>query len=117
MHFNNMSSNIFLADMHDMGMSDVVMAIKDYKDQDQDFEDAQSAGVFGHNIISAEIKKHYNPAIEEAARSGNLATLPIRMIARSDKFMTHLYSIEDDIFRLALFKKLRREGKPVEEAS
>jgi hypothetical protein len=123
-HMNNVVSNLVLADMADVTAVDLVDGIQSWLKKDQYYLDAQHHGAMGVDMISAEIRaNHINPLLEEIvsagpgnngwmARSKIIGTMAKVWdgIVKLDGKMQDAYKAEDDIFRMAYYRKLIREG-------
>ena len=131
-HFNNVLSNIHMYDAYDGKAKHLWAAIKDIKNKGGDYQDAMDDGVFGGGVLSHEMNRGNRDildAYDSAVRKFSLGAkgdktidqlidhVPdiVKTVARNTgKYtwdgMLKLYQMEDHVFRLGMYKKLRAEG-------
>ena len=137
-HMNNVMSNVLFMDMNDVRLQDLVDGVRSYMAADQDFKEAEANGAFGTGFVGAEIRREVlEPILREieAEATGKksvgavtrwlnqlgavgrlMATLG-RAVKKVDEKMLAAYRAEDDIFRMALYKRRRAMGDSVEAAA
>ena len=118
-HFNNVMSNVFLADMIDVTFGDMARAIQEYAGDGHYFQEAQAEGVFSSGYAMMELEKGERTKLMNEilgkVEEENHGTAMQRMIALFKAFddrMTSTYRLEDEIFRLASYIKDRNRGCP-----
>ena len=125
-HMNNVMSNLTFMDMNDVRMQDLVSGARSYMARDQDFKDAEANGAFGGGFVGAEIKREVlEPILKEieeqatGKKSTGIATRFLNQFGAMGKFLAALgrgvkafddgmlraYRAEDDVFRMALYKR------------
>ncbi len=133
-HMNNIMSNVWLMDMADVRLRDLVGGIRSYVKEDADYIEARDNGAFGTGFVSAELKRDVlDPLLDEILKENLVAgqAAPVTMlnamgkianglfgVAQSaDRGMRQMYGIEDDIFRMATYKRRRDLGDSSEMAA
>lgn len=132
-HMNNVMSNLMFMDMADVSAADLISGIKAYATSSKDYQEAADNGAFGADMISAEIRKNVlEPILKElqgealSGRSvaetklgtlGKVAEQIWTTATGADQTMTDAYRIEDEIFRMALYMRRRRQGDTPKEAA
>ncbi len=116
-HINNMISNFHLVDMADVPMTTFVQGLYDMKKKTDIYKLAQTNGIFGQGFYGIEIQKMLNPALELAAKQNNPLLMAWEIVRRGDNYMKRLYQVEDDIFRMAVFKDRIDKGLTPDEAA
>lgn len=130
-HMNNVMSNLVLMDMADVGIVDLARGIKSLISQDAEYKEAQNAGTFGHDIISQEIHREIlEPVLKEIqaqaendtpggriAMLGKLAEAIWSKVMAADRKMMDLYRLEDEVFRMAMYHRLKARGVSPKQAA
>ncbi|WP_341704689.1 hypothetical protein [Ferrovibrio sp.] len=136
-HMNNIMSNMVLMDMADVRFTDLAAAAKSYLRKDDLWSQANRHGAFGVDMVSAEMRRDVlQPVLDEIAKQTpisvrNGGTLLAKMQAvltimsrkleplkRADQKMMAAYQLEDEVFRLALFKRRLDQGvEPIDAAN
>jgi len=124
-HMNNIASNVLLADMVDVTAADIVAGMRSYWKKDSNYRDAVQHGAMGADMISQEIRtKYLEPLLAEIVNEGagendwRSSASIIGKLAKGwdalwkiDRKMQDIYRAEDDIFRMAYFMKMKRQGE------
>ena len=137
-HMNNVMSNILFMDMNDVRMQDLVQGVRSYMAGDQDFKEAEANGAFGTGFVGAEIRREVlEPILREieAEATGKKSVGAVtrwlnqmgavgrvmaglgRAVKKADEKMLSAYRAEDDVFRMALYKRRRAMGDSAEAAA
>jgi hypothetical protein len=128
-HMGNIMSNIQMFDKFNGNVADMIPASKSLWKKDQLYKDALDDGVFGGGVLAHEMnrgKREILDAYSDAARKFTLGdkgdktvdrlieSIPpvaLKFAKASKKWtwdlMLNAYQLEDHVFRLALYKKLR----------
>lgn len=126
-HMNNVMSNMVFMDLADVTTTDLVRGIQSLINKDAAYQEAEANGAFGADVISQEIRQQtLRPILDELLRDNipeegqNLSrthrTLALigRGIFRGGKRlyrgMVDAYQLEDEIFRMALYHRRRKQG-------
>jgi hypothetical protein len=118
-HMNNVMSNFLLMDMADVRLQDLVNGVTSYARGDAAYQDAVAHGVFGADMMSAEIRKSVlEPILREmqAELTGGQSTMPFGALGKlaeriwggakwADRKMIDAYRMEDDVFRMASYAR------------
>ena len=123
-HFNNVMSNVFLADMIDIGFGDMARAIQEVASEGQYYQEAHAHGVFNNGFAIMELDRTQRTKmmreIIDQVEEENYGSSTQRMMAlfkAIDERMTTAYRFEDEIFRLASYVKDRHRGDAPETAA
>jgi hypothetical protein len=129
-HVNNIVSNFFLMDLQDVSLADLKDGFVSRFGRDQDYKDALDHGLFGSSALDKEISDEILIPILNEIREANFVgpTARIKMVTKIvdaiwgagkltiDK-ATLVYQLEDEVFRMATYKKLLADGVPAFEAA
>jgi SAM-dependent methyltransferase len=132
-HMNNVMSNFLFMDMNDVGMADLLGALRGLIARDGAYKEALDNGAFGADMVAQEMRDDIlKPILKEieAQTQGGTGTLSSKMGAlgkifekmwagakATDAAALRLYQLEDEVFRLALYNRRRRQGYPPREAA
>jgi len=130
-HFNNVLSNIHMYDAYDGKAKDLLSAAKDLRTKGGDYQDALDDGVFGGGVLAHEMNRGHESilnAYEAGVRKFSvgdkgdkaldelIAQVPdiVKTVGKWTKNqsydrMLNLYQMEDHVFRLGMYKKLRSD--------
>ena len=130
-HFNNVLSNIHMYDAYDGKAKDLWSAAKELRTKGGDYQDAMDDGVFGGGVLAHEMNRGHEDilnAYEAGVRKFSLGdkgdkTLDqlisyvpdiVKTVGKNTKKYTYdnmlkLYQMEDHVFRLGMYKKLRSD--------
>ncbi|WP_341893728.1 hypothetical protein [Ferrovibrio terrae] len=128
-HMNNVMSNFMLMDMADVRMTDFASAARSYLNKDGLWKLANDNAAFGADMVSSEMRRDIlQPVLDEISKQnaievskadgamgkafavlGKLARL-LEPVKKLDQKMLQAYQLEDEVFRLALFKRRLDQG-------
>jgi len=130
-HTNNIMSNVQVYDYYDGRIADLWDAAKALKTKNQFYQDALDDGVFGGGVLSHEMnrgREEILDAYSDAARRFSIGDrgdkavdqilqyvpkIAITSAKNTKKYtwdaMLKLYQLEDHVFRLGLYKKLKAQ--------
>jgi hypothetical protein len=136
-HANNTIANMWLADLIDVRVRDVIEGFREYVRQGEIYKQAEDHGTFGHGFADVEmhalLKQIFNE-LEARAKKGkfdgvegkiqlydqvaNITSRAWHFLKKADDWSLRAYSAEDDIFRMAAYMRGLRQGlTPQESAS
>lgn len=129
-HINNIVSNFFLMDLQDVSFGDLKDGIVSRLSLDKDYQDALDHGLFGNNALDRDIQKQILTPILKEIEAANFVgpTARIKLITKvvdtlfgAGKWAVDkagfVYQLEDELFRMATYKKLLADGVPAFEAA
>jgi hypothetical protein len=132
-HMNNIMSNVMLMDMADVGAGDLVQAIRAIQRGDLYYKEARDHGAFGSDMVAQEVRENVlKPILAEIEADmradadaatgrvrvmGRLATGLWNAIQKMDRKMLDLYQMEDEVFRMAVYLRRRRQGASPDHAA
>ena len=125
-HFNNVMSNVILADLHDLTAGDLTAAIMEFANKGKFYEEAIEQGIFSGGFVRNELiteqiadalRKSLKAAESQATPKTNLQeTWQIfkaagGAVAGADRAVRSAYQFEDEIFRLTTYIRDRTQGE------
>ena len=123
-HFNNLMSNFFLMDLHDLTWTHFADAVREWRAGGDVYKEAQIQGIFNSTYVSQELQREQiGPILDKALREADADTGKTSMqriiatLGKFDRKMRGAYQFEDEIFRLASFMRDVDQGMPVEAAA
>lgn len=128
-HFNNVIANFTIMDLADVRARDLIAGVKSYFNQDEYYHDADMHGAFGSSMVDHELKKdilepilkEIKAEIDSASDSPfsrfKLVNKIVSGIKAADTNLTKAYQLEDEVFRMAYFRKLIDQGYDGREAA
>lgn len=132
-HLNNIMSNLMFMDLADVRAQDLIAGLRSYTTQDQHYQDAARHGAFGADQMSQEIRdKVLKPLLEEIqgqesngvnpflAKAGLLGKFADRiwtLAQAADQKMIDVYRMEDEVFRMATYRRRLALGNTPEQAA
>lgn len=132
-HMNNVMSNLIFMDINDVGVTDLIGGIKSMVAGDAAYDEAMAAGAFGADMVAQELRNDIlRPLLKEIEQQtqGSVGTVSSKLgmlgkLAEAlwsgakgiDRFALRLYQLEDEVFRMALYNRRRRQGYPPREAA
>jgi len=132
-HMNNVMSNLNLMYLADVRITDLIEALEDYVTNGPDHIAAQEGGAYGQMFVHEDLNRNeLTPLIRQLKkemRKGDDSPQTAAKVMwdmmgglwegvrKLDDAAIHLYQVEDAVFRLATFKKYRRDGYSVDEAA
>ena len=132
-HMNNVMSNLIFMDLADVRLTDLKSAIGSMARGDAIYQEALENGAFGADMVSQELRENVlKPMLQELGDDmrggkggfeayvggvGKLMDKLVRGAQYLDGKMIAAYQLEDQVFRLATYMRLRGQGVSVEEAA
>ena len=134
-HFNNVASNLFLMDMADVRMRDLVKALSSIRQKDADYEEALLHGALGSSFIEQEIGRDViDPILDELRKQVGLegaqptfldkvksmskvVDIMMTMVKKGDDWFVNLYQLEDQLFRMAMYHRRVELGDTPRQAA
>jgi len=132
-HMNNVMSNWMFMDMADVRTEDLFAGVTSYMRGDADYQEAAQAGAFGADFVTSEIRDNVlQPLLAEIANEmrggkgglegefgkvGLVMDKIARFVSAADRGMLRAYQLEDQVFRMALYLRRRKQGASIDEAA
>ncbi|MCG5537850.1 N-6 DNA methylase [Halorhodospira sp. 9622] len=132
-HVNNVMSNLGLMDLIDVRVRDLAAGIREFAHKGPMYQEAREHGAFGGTFVHQEIQRDVlAPIVDEMlaeARRGEesmggrvrfLSQLGYRLwdgVKKADRRMVDFYQVEDEIFRMGTYMRLRGMGMDAPEAA
>ncbi len=132
-HMNNMMSNWMFMDMADVRTEDLFAGVASYIRGDADYQEAAQAGAFGADFVTSEIRDNVlQPLLQQIAdemrggkgglegefgKIGLVMDKIVGALKAVDGGMLRAYQLEDQLFRMALYLRRRKQGATIDEAA
>lgn len=139
-HMNNVMSNVMFMDMADVRSGDLLSGAMSFFKGDAIYQEAANAGAFGADMVTNELRENIlRPMLDqirkdmlqskggfeaEVGRVGKLMDMITKAVSAgytglkaADRLMLNAYSVEDQVFRMALYVRRRNQGMGAVEAA
>lgn len=132
-HMNNIMSNFVFMDLADVRIQDFIAGLDSYIREDEHYQDAARHGAFGSDLMSQELREKVlkplldelrdqqaggvNPVMAKFGALGKIADFIWTGLKGIDERMISAYQMEDEVFRMATYRRRRALGHSPEEAA